>query len=67
MSLMHILLNSIDADMKSEIGSSRAQWSHYYRPHGKIRNISDRVLKFFLFFFFVNMIIISVVVRSKKV
>jgi len=23
MSLMHILLNSIDADMKSEIGSSR--------------------------------------------
>jgi hypothetical protein len=43
-----------------------AQWSHYYRAHGKIRNISDRDLKFFLFFSFVNMIILFVAVRSKK-
>ena len=29
MSLMHILLNSIDADMKSEIGSSRGRLRPY--------------------------------------
>ncbi len=29
MSLMHILLNSIDADMKSEIGSSRGVFRPY--------------------------------------
>jgi hypothetical protein len=34
MSLMHILLNSIDADMKSEIGSSRGGlWPYPLRFH----------------------------------